>query len=416
MFSSLLSIVKPPPVQLSHHGAKNPLIVSHEPTSPRDGTPSTIEESWIDYLTPRCPSLWDPKHTFHPTPFLFSGHLQTFFASKTQWEDRYQVLYERDILHPEDGGTISLDWTPTLPSSPSNTLAPDAPCLVVLHGLTGGSHEAYVRSLLEALTIHRSGYRAVVVNFRGCANTPVTSPQLYNGGYTKDFRLALARIQTLIPNAPLGAVGFSLGSNLLVKYLGEEGKEAPFRFAMSVGNPFDLFVGSLALKRGFIGRHIYQPVMAGMLKRLFLQHQEMLQRIPGIDVDHLHQSTSVREFDDRCTRVAFQYDTVDDYYRDASSSRYITRVRVPLLCLNSLDDPISCAEGIPWDECRANPYILLALTQQGGHLGWFEGAWKIQRWCTRPLAEFAHAMFQTQGKAHPERPLTLHITRGGQPA
>lgn len=217
MFSSLLALIKSPPVELSYHDPSKSLLISHEPSGRKDGTPVTVEEPWIEYLIPRCPSLWDPKHAFCPTPFLFSGHLQTFFASKTNWEDRYQILYEREKLHPTDGGTISLDWTPSIPSSASDALPLDAPCIVVMHGLSGGSHEAYVRSFLEGMTVDLPGYRAVVVNFRGCANTPITSPQLYNGGYTPDFRFALSHIQDRIPDAPLGAIGFSLGANLLVK-------------------------------------------------------------------------------------------------------------------------------------------------------------------------------------------------------
>lgn len=127
----------------------------------------------------------------------------------------------------------------------------------------------------------------------------------------------------------------------------------------------------------------------------------MLSKHPNLNVEEIMRSRTIREFDDACTRRVFNYTTVNNYYRDASSSRFIEHVRIPLLCFNALDDPIAVAEGIPYDEIKINPNVILATTDYGGHIGWFENVWRPTRWIVKPLAEFIVAMFE----AHDIRPL-----------
>lgn len=129
----------------------------------------------------------------------------------------------------------------------------------------------------------------------------------------------------------------------------------------------------------------------------------MLSKDPSVDVEKVQNAQSIREFDDLVTRPMGGYDTVNDYYRDASSSVKIKKVRVPLLCFNAMDDPISPAESIPYDEIKINPYVVLATTQHGGHLGWFEGNWSPTRWIVKPLTEYIVAMFEAHDKREAAR-------------
>lgn len=130
-----------------------------------------------------------------------------------------------------------------------------------------------------------------------------------------------------------------------------------------------------------------------------VRHASILSKHPSVDVERVQTAQTIREFDDYVTRPMGNYDTVNDYYRDASSSVVIKNVRIPLLCFNAIDDPISPSESIPYDEIKINPNVVLATTQQGGHLGWFEGVWSPTRWIVKPLAEFIVAMFEV----HDER-------------
>ncbi|KAI7860720.1 Alpha/Beta hydrolase protein [Circinella umbellata] len=327
-----------------------------------------------DYIAEKCPSIVGPKAYYSPTPYLFN-----------------------EMLSLPDGGQVSIDWCPPLAQKPID----NTPTLVCLHGLTGGSHESYIRGLLEVITRPPFNYRGVVFNARGCGNTELTTPQLFNGAYTEDLRHVLKHIQKELPEGtPLIGIGYSLGSNILVKYLGEEGDKTPFKAAISVANPFDFVNSGYALDRSYFNRKIYSGTMAGNLKRAFERHTDMLTKNKAIDVDQVMSATTIREFDDAFTRKIFGYTTVNNYYRDASSCRFIEHVRVPLLCFNALDDPISPAESIPYDEVKTNPYVILATTDHGGHIGWFEHIRHPTRWIVKPLAEFVVAMFE----AHDPRP------------
>jgi len=123
--------------------------------------------------------------------------------------------------------------------------------LVVLTGLTGGSYEAYIRSILSTACRPVSegglGYRAVVINFRGCAGVPMTSKQLYSAGYTDDLRVALMYIVKQYPNAPLLGMGFSLGANVLVRYLAEEGERSRLLSGCALGCVSRLSIALLAI-------------------------------------------------------------------------------------------------------------------------------------------------------------------------
>jgi predicted alpha/beta-fold hydrolase len=119
-----------------------------------------------------------------------------------------------------------------------------------------------------------------------------------------------------------------------------------------------------------------------------------------VDPEEVMAAQTIRDFDDACTRKMFDYTTVNNYYRDASSCRFIEHVKVPLLCLNALDDPISAAECIPYDEIKTNPNVVLATTDYGGHLGWFEHIKYPTRWMVKPLGEFIVAMFQVKKKQY----------------
>jgi len=131
----------------------------------------------------------------------------------------------------------------------------------------------------------------------------------------------------------------------------------------------------------------------------------------------VHRAQSIKEFDDRLTRVLFGYQTVAEYYQDASSNRYVTKVEVPLLVMNAKDDPISCGPVIPYDECRyskiaailyiksnkrVNPFTLLCATERGGHLGWHTGLLP-EHWSSQIVVEYARALFSahTDGMLQP---------------
>ncbi|KAF9971290.1 hypothetical protein BGZ73_005798 [Actinomortierella ambigua] len=377
-----------------------------------DAETKKVKQEWlIDYVMSKCPSLrGGPGSTFWPTLWMTNGHLQTAYAAYKTFSRKYQIPYEREMLQLPDGGQVSIDWSPSLKTQPKT----DVPTLVLLHGLTGGSYEAYIRHLVEVLN-EKHGYRCIVFNARACANTELTTPQLYCGSWTDDLRQAVKHIRTLLPDAKLMSIGFSLGSNVLMNYMGEEGENCEFMGAMSVGNPYDLMGTCVNMERGWMGKHIYSPTMGGNLKRLFFQHAHLFKDVDYIDLDSVRAGVSIRDFDERVTRRVFKYRTVHEYYRMASSCHRILDIRRPFLCLSAEDDPIAIKECIAADEIRGNPFGLLATTSRGGHLGWFEGFFAPTRWCTRPLAEYCVAMFEADVRSLKDRQGKLPCTLANQP-
>ncbi|KAI9487331.1 MAG: Alpha/Beta hydrolase protein [Benjaminiella poitrasii] len=365
-----------------------------------------ISVPFHEYLAQTCPSLFGPKAQYTPTPYLRSRHLQTMYASFYDASPtKNDITYQRQMLEFENGGVASLDWA--VPSSP---LPEDTPTVVILHGLTGGSHENYIRGLLQIITRPPINYRAVVYNARGCGFTNVKTPQLFNASITDDLREALRHIQKQIgEKTPLIGVGFSLGSNILVKYLGEEGEKTPFLAAASIANPYDLLSSGQVLDQSYFSRHVYSYFMAQNLKRIFLRNKDIMLTRGDIDIDQVLAAKTIREYDEACTKKMSNYTTVNNYYRDGSCVRVIEHVRIPLLCINALDDPISRARCIPVDEIKVNPYIVLAATKHGGHLGWFEHACRPSRWVNKPIAEFIVAMFQANDVRKDTRKLDTDV-------
>ncbi|KAI9466190.1 AB-hydrolase YheT, partial [Lactarius psammicola] len=341
-----------------------------------------------------CPSLFSP---FCPSRWL--GHLQTLYAVLGDFSAVNALAYDRRLLRVKDGGTLGIDFTP--PTS-ERVLPEETPIIVVLHGLSGGSQESYVRDILAPAVapIDRGGlgYRAVVVNFRGCAGVPLTSPQLYSSCHTDDIRQALLYITYRYPRAPLLGLGFSLGANVLTRYVAEEGEECRLISACALACPWDLTVNAYALHEDWFDRCIYAKGMGGNLRRLISRHVDSITKFPDSRLAQSlpelfsRKSITLAQFDNLITvhsggtSPPFPFANALDYYVHASSHRVLGDVRIPFLAINSDDDPI--VKHLPMYETD-NKWVALIVTRGGGHMGWFERTGKgVRRWIRQPALEW----------------------------
>ncbi|POM81671.1 Serine protease family S33 [Phytophthora palmivora] len=279
--------------------------------------------------------------------------------------------------------------------------------VLLLPGLTGGSPANYIRFAVAKL--HEIGWQCVVLNARGCAKTPVKTAQLYCTAYTEDLRFVLEQLDKKYAfgqEAFIG-VGFSMGSNVLVKYLGEEGENTPLTGAVSVGNPFNMTKVSENLSNTHFNRLMYDKALNRSMRSLFFEKSnaaEKFEGYPGLDMEAVRTSRTVREFDDTLTSVLFNYKNADHFYEDASSDKKLRSVKVPLLCINAEDDPISVRTALPSRSLvESCPNVILCVTNSGGHLAYYESSiyeeeGKITRkkmpsmWSAKPIAEFAEAV------------------------
>ncbi|KAM5367873.1 hypothetical protein ACJZ2D_009784 [Fusarium nematophilum] len=339
-------------------------------------------------------------------PLLFNGHVQAMWTAMET--DGPAVYYRRRTFQGDHNpdGTFAVDFvseefheiddslpprTRYMRDEEFNKLASDddRPQLVILHGLSGGSFEIYLRHAIAPL-IKDGTWEICVVNARGCANSKITSNMFFNARGTWDFRQTVKWLKKTFPNRPLFGLGFSIGGNILTNYLGEEGSDCPLKAAIACSNPFNLEVANKALKATLIGREVYLRALATNLKELFKGHKDAIQKYTELDYDHIQSVTYLHEFDRAVQCPSFGYPTEDTYYRDASCSDAILAIRIPYLAINATDDPIAVDGAIPYQEFKANPYTVLCTTSLGGHLGWFEPGGG--RWHAKPVTNFLNHM------------------------
>ncbi|GAX78860.1 hypothetical protein CEUSTIGMA_g6298.t1 [Chlamydomonas eustigma] len=312
-------------------------------------------------VMPQCPSM---REVYKPVPFLTNCHVETIMASF--YRSKPDVTYWRECLHMGDGGTVALDWE--FFKDPSTDLPEDAPVLVLLPGLTGGSSCSYV---LHAVKKAKSvGIRAVVFNSRGTAESPVTSPQFYSASYTGDMRAVVEHVSKSRPKSLILAAGWSLGANILLRYLGEEGSNTRVTAAVSMCNPFDLTISNANFTKGF--NKIYDQNLANGLTRIFAKHEKVWRKgaKEGSRPESVATAKTIRDFDDAITIHSYGWESVDAYYAGSSSSLSIPHLKIPVLFLQALDDPIAPKEAIPYKDLAANKNCVLVCSLTGGHLGW----------------------------------------------
>ncbi|KAH7860024.1 hypothetical protein Vadar_008259 [Vaccinium darrowii] len=322
------------------------------------------------------------------TPWLSSPHMQTTFLNFFGRPPAF--TYRRQLFHASDGGTIALDWLLKTDVSgddiyQNSSMSKDdtTPIMVVIPGLTSDSASAYLKHL--AFDTAKQGWNVVISNHRGLGGISVTSDCFYNAGWTEDTRAVIDYLHHKYTKAPLFAVGTSIGANILVKYLGEHGENVPVAGAVAICSPWDLLIGDRFISRRLIQK-LYDRALCIGLQGYAQLHQPHYSRLA--DWEGITKSRSIRDFDNYATCLVGKFETVDTYYRRCSSSSYVGNVSVPLLCISALDDPLCTAEAIPWDECRANKNIVLATTQHGGHLAFFEGITGSGLWWVRAAYEF----------------------------
>ncbi|WOL07013.1 embryogenesis-associated protein EMB8 [Canna indica] len=294
----------------------------------------------------------------------WNRHVETIFASF--FRSLPAVPLRRECLRTRDDGAIALDWV----VGDERLLPFDSPVLILMPGLTGGSDDTYVRHML--VRARNKGWRVVVFNSRGCGNSPVTTPQFYSASFTEDLSQVVSHVSTRYLKSKLYAVGWSLGANILVRYLGQESQNCPLSGAVSLCNPFNLVIADEDFHKGF--NNVYDKALARSLRKIFKKHALLFEGLGGeYNIPMAANARTVREFDEGLTRVSFGFKSVDDYYFNSSSSNSIGCVCTPLLCIQADNDPIAPSRGIPREEIKENPNCLLIVTPQGGHLGWVAG-------------------------------------------
>ncbi len=300
---------------------------------------------------------------FRPAWWLPGPHLPTIYGKLLRRVPPAPVQLER--WHTPDGDSLTVARV--------DPAGPDAPMLAIFHGLEGTLRSTYAQALLHEA--RGQGWGAALLIFRTCDGRVPDAPRMYHSGETSDADFFLRRLAAERPGAPILAVGVSLGANVLLKWLGEQGADAPpgLRAAAAVSTPFDLASGSAHLERGFSRVYVRHFV-----RQLQAKAARALARAPPRAGGRRRRASARTfwEFDDAFTAPVHGFAGADDYYARSSSLRYLDRIRVPSLLFSAANDPFLPAHVL--EEVRQlaerNPALRPEFTPAGGHVGWVGGS------------------------------------------
>jgi predicted alpha/beta-fold hydrolase len=306
------------------------------------------------------------------SPWWLNGpHLQTLWPQIFSKKPELDFLDER--LELPDGDFVDLCWT-------QNT---SGPIVAVFHGLEGSINSPYARGILTA--IQRCGWRGVLMHFRSCSKEFNRLNRNYHSGDTGDIAYFLDTLRERFADTPIAAIGYSLGGNALLKYLGEYPDTHRLCSAVAVSVPFLLGVGADRLSIGF--SKIYQKHLITRLKKKMKSKYK--DRNPGIDLKNLNDWSTFRLFDDHVTAPLHGFRNVDDYYDRSSCRQFLSLIKTPCLIIHSLDDPFMTAAALPNEEELADA-VCLELSDKGGHVGFVDGKypWTSRSWLEQRIPEF----------------------------
>jgi len=316
--------------------------------------------------------------------WLPGGHLQTIYASL--FIRVPPVAYRRERLELTDGDFLDFDWVDGTAgalkdssqyplegySDPLRTkvrVEPYAPVVVLFHGLEGSADSHYARDLMA--TVKARGWHGAVAHFRGCSGEDNRLPRAYFAGDSDDIEHILRHVKSRHPDAPVYAVGVSLGGNALLKWLGEQGAGACelVECAAGVSAPVDLTAAGNALDRGF-NRRVYTARFLATLKKKALKKAR---QFPGtLDAKAISAATTFREFDTLVTARLHGFRDADDYWFRVSSKPLLQSITVPTLIINAQNDPFLPASALP-TAADISSAITIEQPETGGHVSFPSG-------------------------------------------
>lgn len=321
------------------------------------------------------------RNTFKPAWWLRNPHLQTLWAALLRPKIKLSVRSER--LELSDGDFLDLAWVGQ----------GSGPRVLILHGLNGSLDSPYARGILQA--INNRGWRGVFMHFRGCSGEPNRLAQSYHSGETRDLQAVITELIHREPNSPLFAIGYSLGGNVLLKWLGEIGESGianPLKAAVAISIPFELAKTAEHLKTGF--SRLYQW---HLLRELSASHHRKFKDLPkpsvikNVDVTRLK---TFWEFDNAITAPLHGFKNADDYYEKSSSRQYLSKIKTPTLILHARNDPFTTSNALP-EMHEVSAYVLLEFSEDGGHVGFISGKypWKPVYWLENRIIDYLKFYF-----------------------
>ena len=285
---------------------------------------------------------------FDSLPLPFGGHAHTILPALFYYPRKPD--HRRIEIPTPDDDFLELDVIDA-----SN----DRPVIALFHGLEGSTDRYYIVKLMQIFSAPK--FSVVAVNFRSCGQKMNRKKRFYHSGETGDIATVTTWVQKKFPNSAIGAAGFSLGGNALLKFMGEERKNTPLQAAVAISVPYDLKSGSLKIGRGF--NQIYERRFLNSLQKKLEQKRQKYPDLPKFTGSTLY------DFDDQITGPIHGFSGAEEYYAQCSSQKFISGISKPVLCIHSREDPLCPIDDVPLQAMKANPHVDYAITENGGHVG-----------------------------------------------
>lgn len=308
---------------------------------------------------------------FKPAWWLANPHLQTLWPTLTK--RNVSVPYTKERFNLSDGDFVELFWHGNL----------NGPILLLLHGLEGNAQSHYICGLAREMV--KRGWRVVVMEFRGCSLEPNYLPRRYHSGDTEDLEQVLLAIHHKNPKSHLCAIGYSLGGNVLLKWLGESRYANILKAAAAVSVPFELEKIANRFEQGISRLYNYHFVR---------QLKNGVKKIRGLEKTSVNLSTikhikTLKMFDDLVTAPLHGFMNYKHYYQASSCRQFLSNINVPSLIIHAKDDPFMTPDCIP-DSKELSPYVTLELHNHGGHVGFIAGSSPLSPtyWLEKRIPEY----------------------------
>ncbi len=292
-----------------------------------------------------------------PSWWVSGGHLQTIIPAL--FRKVVSSPYKRERIATPDGDFLDCDWLYAATSAPARRLA------IVSHGLESNSHRPNVVGMARAFSL--CGYDALAWNYRGCSGEPNHLPRAYHSGATEDLHTVLEHVAAKYDEIYL--IGFSLGANLTLKYLGEQSNaiSPKVKKAVVFSVPCDLAASSARISH--FANRVYERRFLKSLRQKIEQKAALFPHEISLEPYLKKQIKTLRDFDNHYTAPLHNFQNADDYYAKCSSKPLIPNITIPTLIVNAKNDvflPPSC---YPFEEAKASDVVFLETPESGGHVG-----------------------------------------------
>lgn len=321
------------------------------------------------------PVLSDSKYT--PPRFLGNRHIQT--SAPSFFRPTPQIEYVRERLETPDCDFLQLDWSMCTPTQQPKRLA------ILTHGLEGNTTRPYMKGMAKAL--NATGFDVLARNCRGCGGEPNLRARSYHSGETDDLHHVVRYASQMNIWEQIVLVGFSMGGNQTLKYLGEAPDRIPKELAgaVAISAPCDLTDSVHALSGSSSGFLYTHYLLRSLRKKVLIKHEmfpELIQ-IRGLGCIH-----SFEHFDNQYTAPLFGFRDAHEYWQKASSRPVLKNISVPTLLLNARNDPFLGPGCFPVPEAQANNKLTLEMPENGGHVGFIRIAKDGLFWSELRAVEF----------------------------